>query len=304
MKTEQTNPQFPHSFNRRQFFLGGITGLGTLLSRDLLSGEEAEAIPTDNPTVHLKIDWPGRLPWGRGINIRAMKGTTWHERFKRAQAILSKEGGGLVYFPSGVYHFEDSLLLDDGIIIRGDPPQSVSDAKDERYAPTTRLEFPKYEARLRGEGTPIDTTFKGIYLKHPENGANCGLVDLNINRGHVHFSESENHECGGNRLVYGCVVRNAAVADPEVPNKKLGQHPWQRFPKWHWGAVEIKGQRNILIANNRLPPSTDDFIMPGYGLRARRQTDKSGIETVQYDVIFDYDNRPGLSISEYCIGAP
>lgn len=303
MTIEHRDFRFSRGVNRRRFVLAGIAGVGTLVSRDLLSGTETETVPTNNPTRHLKVRWTDSLQWERGVNIRAMKGDTWHERLERAQSILSQEGGGVVYFPAGVYHFKDSLCLNDGIIIRGEAPKMVSDAQDERYAPMTRFEFPKYEARLTGDGTPIETAFKGIYLKHPANGANCGLVDLYINRGHIHFSESEAHECRGNRLVYGCVVQNAAVADPEVPSSKIGQRPWQRFPRWHWGAVEVKGKQNILIANNRLPPSTDDFIMPGYVLKARQQTEDPGTERVEYDVLFDYDNRPGLSISDYCIGA-
>jgi hypothetical protein len=118
-----------------------------------------------------------------------------------------------------------------------------------------------------------------------------------VNRGHVHLGEGEDHRCGGNRIVFGCVFRNAAVADPAVPFVADGQHAWQRFTARHHAAVDVKASENLLVANNRLPKSgDDDFEMKGYVLRPSR-----GKRPV-YDVVFDYDNRPGLYVNHFCVG--
>lgn len=176
---------------------------------------------------------------------------------------------------------------------------------DSQYALATRFEFPKYEPSFSGSGTSIDTAFKGIYLEDPAEASNCGVVNIAINRGHVHFNESEGHRAGSNRLVCGCVMTNAAVADPRIPDTSIGQHAWQRYTKWHYSAIHVMSQENVLVANNRLAPSTDSFVMRGYVVRRhgvhRKKEDRGATE---YDVLFDYDNRPGITVNDYCIGAP
>jgi len=146
-------------------------------------------------------------------------------------------------------------------------------------------------SRVSRRRTPIHTAFKGIRLQSPEQASNCGVVNIATNRGHVDFQEGPQHRCGGNRLVYGCILRNAAVADTQVPDRKSGQRAWQRFTQRHRAAVSIKSAQNVLVANNRLPKSGEDnFTMKDYLL-------KDG----SFDVVFDYDNRPGLYVNDYAI---
>ena len=98
--------------------------------------------------------------------------------------------------------------------------------------------------------------------------------------------------------MFGCVLRNAAVADPAVPSAKVGQHPWQRFTARHHAAIDVKAEANVLIANNRLPQSGEaNFTMNGYVLldRKNKPTEIDG-------VVFDYDNRPGIYANHYGIG--
>lgn len=282
------------TFSRREFV---YTSAGLLLVPSWLN---AAALPTGNPLAGLKVAWTNQLKWNNVINISTIKGQGkyFDKRLKQAQAMLSKKGGGVVFFPAGQYHFADHIQLKDGIILRGADPITVTKAHDKAYRPPTRFEFPKYNAVQKGEGTPIDTAFKGIYLEEPAKASNCGIVNIDINRGHIHFSESEKHQCGSNRIVFGCVLRNAAVADPGIPNLKYNQQRWQRFTARHHAAIDVKGAENVLIANNRLPESGDDnFTMKGFLLKPRKDIDR-------YNVVFDYDNRPGLYINHYCIGGP
>ena len=284
---------------RREFIALTTAGAGTLLLPDWVIAAD---IPTDNPAAALQIAWTGELPWSHVIDITTISGSGkyWDQRLVEAQQQLTARGrGGVLYFPAGEYHFEHHIQLLDGVILRGAAPRGATSAHSNQYAPPTRFEFPQYQPSLKGAGTPIDTAFKGIYLKDPGKAANCGVVNITINRGHVHFEETEEHTCGGNRIVYGCVLRNAAVADPAIPSQKVKQHAWQRFTSRHHAAIDVKGSENILVANNRLPESGDDnFTMPGFLLKpARGSADR-------YDVVFDYDNRPGLYVSHYCVGGP
>ena len=255
--------------------------------------------PTTDPAKSLKLEWTGKLRWGNVLDITTLGGDDkyWDKRLAKAQSMIASRGGGVVYFPKGRYHFSDHIRLKDGVVIRGETPPAKSTAHDKNYSPPTRFEFPKYVPMFKGKGTPIDTAFKGITVENPAGGANCGVVNIDINRGHIHFGEADGHKCGANRIVYGCVLRNAAVADPRVPGKKYKQHAWQRFTARHHAAIDVTASQNILIANNRLPESGDDnFTMKGFLLKPSRGSKD------RYDVVFDYDNRPGMYVGHYCIG--
>lgn len=206
-------------------------------------------------------------------------------------------GGGVVYFPAGRYEFSDHIKIKDGVILRGAEPHGTKTAKDESYRPATQFEFPKYKPTFTENGTPIETAFKGIYLDNPNEGGRSGVVNIAINRGHIHFGEGDDHRCGSHRIVFGCLLLNAAVADPAVPYLADGQKTWQRFTARHHAAIDAKAKENLLIANNRLPKSGDDnFVMRSFILQKTRD------KTPVYDVTFDYDNRPGLYVNHYCVG--
>lgn len=258
------------------------------------SGELSRAVPTGNPAAKYALTWTDDIKWSRVVCIDEFRGGSLEERFDKAQAAVAAQGGGVVYFPPGVYRFENSLRLKDGVVIRGAEPEGATDARKEAYNPPTRFEFPEYIPTFEGKGTPIDTAFKGIYIGDPETASNCGVVNIAINRGHIDFQEGPDHKCGRNRIVYGCLLRNAAVADPQIPDTKGGQHLWQRFTQRHHAAIAVRAAENILAANNRLPESAEDnFVMKGYLIKGQ-----------PFDVVFDYDNRPGLYINSYALGGP
>lgn len=288
-------PESP--LTRRNFIYVSAAGAGSLLLPEHLMAAD---IPTSNPVASYQLAWTDQLNWSNVLDITTIKGSGkyWDKRLVAAQRQLASQGsGGVVYFPAGEYHFEEHLHVLDGVILRGATPRGSASAHSERFNPPTRFEFPQYKPSFKGKGTPIDTAFKGIYLKDPATAGNCGVVNVDINRGHIHFEETEDHKCGGGRIVFGCVLRNAAVADPRIPSQKVTQHAWQRFTSRHHAAIDVKGSENILVANNRLPESGDDnFTMKDFLLKpARGSADR-------YDVVFDYDNRPGLYVSHYCVG--
>ncbi len=254
------------------------------------------AAPTANPAARYSLDWIARLPWSCVVNLAEVAGASDDERLERAQQQLGAQGG-VVYLPAGVYRFRDSIRLRDGVILRGEPPER-DDARRDDYRLGTRLEFPAYRFQADGDGEPIESAFKVIELANPENGGGCGLVHLHIEHARIHWREADGFQSRPGRLVYGCVVRHAATADPAVPDRAIGQHGWQRFTARHSAAIEIEAAGDVLVANNRLAPSSENFVMNGYRLKHKN-------ETIDVDgVVFDYDNRPGIYVNHFSLGGP
>lgn len=289
-------PEFDPS--RRRFLAAASASAGSLLLPD--EAAFAADAPTDDPLAAYKLDWTGQVKWATVVDVTRVKGETTDERLAAAQALVAMKGGGVVYFPAGTYRFRDSIKLLDRVVLRGADPGPVAAADNERFSPPTKFEFPRYEFTPEGGGVPILKAFKGIYLAEPATASNVGVVHIDLNRGHIHFHDdgTEKHKAGGNRFVVGCVLRNAAVADPAVPNLEIRQKPWQRFTARHHAAIAVKAGANLLVANNRLPRSGDDnFTMTGFVLLGpgRKETAVDG-------VVFDYDNRPGIYANHYGIG--
>lgn len=257
------------------------------------------APPADNPLAALKLAWTARLPWDRTLDITTMagEGEFWDARLEAAQARLVHQGGGVIYFPPGEYRFQEDIRLRNGIILRGAPPERVARAHEAKFAPPARLEFPRYQPIFSANGTPVSTAFKGIVLGDPATAANCGVVHLSLNRGYINLGEGEGRHCGANRLVFGCLIRNAAGVEPGIPAADGSQPGWLRYPAKFRAAIRVHAAENALVANNRLPKSGDDnFLMKEYPLLDRKK------QTVMFEVLFDYDNRPGIYVNHHCLG--
>lgn len=278
---------------------------------------QAAEVPTDNPVAsHYKSapdvvpDWIGGLPWDRVVNISDFKGDN-DTRLAKAQQTLDGKGG-VVFFPAGTYAFENDILLEQGVVLRGADPKGHAKQKD--YQPGTRFEFVKYQPSMKGSGTPIDTAFRKITLGDAATVGNCGVVNIAINRAHIYFPEAEQHDTAANRLIFGCLLRNTAAADPTVPNAKYGHQPHQRFTARHRAAIHVFAGENLFVANNRIAKSGDDnftverysliHVLDGHSQRFRlgsKQPHK--VITIEEGVEFDYDNRPGIYANYFGIGA-
>ena len=91
-----------------------------------------------------------------------------------------KQGGGVVYFPAGVYAFNDMIRLESHVIIRGATPNGMRTARDGEYKPPARFKFPKYVPKCEGDGSPKESAFKGIELKEPNKTTHCGVINIDI----------------------------------------------------------------------------------------------------------------------------
>jgi hypothetical protein len=167
----------------------------------------------------------------------------------------------VVFFPAGSYRFRSDIRLLNGVILRGAEPAGATSARDEKFSPPSRIEFPKYTPTFTGSGAPVDAAFKGIVLAEPATAANCGVVHLALNRGCVTLAEADGHRCGANRFVFGCVLRNAAGVMTEVPNAQQNQPAWLRYTHKFRPAIRVHASENALVANNHLPKSDYDIYV-------------------------------------------
>lgn len=288
-------------FDRRQFLATTAAGLGGLLFDGRLQAAWTDSLPTDNPLAHLNLPWTTQIKWANVVDVTRARGQDIMQKLGNAQTELAARGGGVIYFPPGVYRITDTIRLHDGIVLRGATPGPVTDARDENYAPPSRLEFPRYVFKAEGDGTPLDTAFKGIHLEEPATASNCGVVNLDLDYGHLLFGEGPGHLCGRNRIVFGCRLRNAALPNKDVPDLALGQHPWQRYTAtYDRAAIQLFTAENAVVANNRLPRGGEaNFTMNGYLL-----FDRTNKPVAVDGVVFDYDNRAGIYLNHYGIGGP
>ena len=218
-----------HGLARRRFIHSAVVlgAAGLWLPR----WARAAAMPNTNPTRDLRLAWTDKLRWDFAVDITSVAGAGefWDERLEQAQRAVVAKGGGVVFFPAGTYRFAGDIKLHSGAILRGSEPEGTTSAREEKFSLPSKLEFPKYTPGFTGSGTPVDAAFKGIVLADPATAANCGVVHLALNRGCITFAEADGHRCGANRLVFGCVLRNAAGVMAEVPNAQQNQPAWLRY---------------------------------------------------------------------------
>ncbi len=278
---------------------------------------EPPAPPRNDPVAHYGLAWTGDFVWDRVLPVTAVEGADWDARIRAGCARLAAEGGGVLYLPAGDYELSDHIRLPSGVVLRGAapvatgtrnyrigrPPAPVCDAHDRRFRPPTRLLFPRYRFAAEGEGTPIADAFKGILLAGREAGRQVGVVHLAIEHGHLRLGSRETLAADwhgerdtGRFLVFGCLLRNSAVAGTDVPRE--WQHPWQRWSDPRVGAITAFASADVLVANNRVPLSgDDDFIMPGYRVYSSIRARRKGEDPIAREVRFDYDNRSGVRVN-------
>ena len=117
----------------------------TLIPLLLIAASAFAQVPADNPVATHYAGpegypaWTDSVAWERAIDMSTYaNGRTNFEKFENARDELAKQGGGVLYYPAGVYDFSDmpadgpkgrGLLLRSGIVIRGEAPKSGADAR-------------------------------------------------------------------------------------------------------------------------------------------------------------------------------
>lgn len=172
------------------------------------------AQPTDNPVTKFypglgQYDWTDQLAWSNVMTTSATPddGLDDLATVEAEIATLSGQGGGVLYFPAGVYNFSDDLTLMDGVVLRGvqpgdgyvadnldpnrepeNPVAEVDNAKSSLFALDTHFEFPPF---VLDKASPMDPNdaFKMITTENTLTDSNIGVVWIDINRARVQFMD-------------------------------------------------------------------------------------------------------------------
>jgi hypothetical protein len=275
--------------------------LKQLLPILLLAGAvSAQTVPTDNPVAThygwTQYPWTDDIFWGHVFNIADFPGSTLTGRFTAARNAASAVGGGVIYFPAGTYHFEDTIRLTNGIVLRGAAPTNgIFDARVAGFDPPSKLVFPQYNPTFTGSGTPNSTAFKRITVAAGDTDSNLGLVWLDVNRAAINLQGAMNSGRNRNIVVFGVRNNNVAEASPDVPASF--QPAWSRYSYRFAANIRIQAYANVLVANNRLNDNiTDNFNQPGYVVT---NTTSGGLTTFTDGsrVPFHYGNHYGIVVN-------
>lgn len=244
-------------------------------------------VPTNNPFHDRSngIHWTDSLAWKNVINVKDvpnaidLKGnvdsTIFHDLMKK----VSKNGGGVLFFPKGKYFFKYNIHLVNDVILRGADLEGVKKANKKGFRPPTEFLFPKYNPTFEGNGTPKITAFK---LIRGENCKNVGIINLDINRGGINYT-------GENLMIFG--IRSNNVANPKfVYLAQFKGFGWQRYPDASSGNIIVTSKRS-LIANCRLNDAiTDDFEMDNF-------MTNEGFVFKKIKIKFQYALQQGIKIN-------
>ena len=231
-------------------------------------------VPTDNPYTAqygLSTHWSDSIAWTNAVSVQGVEGVVLPGNkvdslaFHQLMEELHQDGGGVIFFPAGIYYFDFDVSLYSKVVLRGQTP-AESWAQQSAFKPPTHFAFPRYVARCSGSGTSNATAFKKI-THATKSSENFGLVHLDINRAIIDFYVNDFDKYHQNVLLFGVRQNNAAMPDPEFPSSiQIDEgRGWQRWPAWYKENVVICTKGQSTVVNCRLNDSiTDNFLQPNY----------------------------------------
>jgi predicted esterase len=273
-----------------------------LISRPLW----AQSVPTGNPVKMTEATaWTSRFAWTNVTPATTVKGLlgadnqvdslVLHQTTRR----LAEAGGGVLYFPAGTYTFGYSLTLFDGVVLRGEAINGMTDATSDLFLPPTRFEFPRYRATLSRShpdtllfiDEPNNSAFKVIGIA-PGQGNGIGLVDLDIDHATIDFRAAANEPGRQQMLLVNLRQNNAVLPDPGIPTQRQRtlNHAWQRWPNKAVASINLDAAANCLISNCRLNDKPEDNYRQ-YGF-----TTDDGHSFDGARAVFDYTDHAGIRV--------
>lgn len=261
--------------------------------------------------------WTDSLRWERSFvatdfGIWPNDGLADDTATRLAMDSLSRSGGGVLYFPGGTYDFLNDLLVPTGVVLRGDDPVGITDARQAGYQPSTRFEFPAYifdPTYNNGRGYPNSSAFKRF---RGANGRvrNAGLVNIDLNRAGISFGAEFGVPAGWptntpialnrNIIIFGTRTNNVGGTTAAVPDTTF-QHKWQRHQNVFTNNIGVFVGRNACVVNNRcndiagMGGQDDSFEQDGYIVKKWPFT---GYDTLRNGKAwFRYTDHYGISVN-------
>jgi hypothetical protein len=231
--------------------------------------------PTDNPIATFYSGpegypaWTDDIRWSKVINMKTYtNGKNHYERFVNACQDLNKTGGGVLYYPAGLYKFTDKrgkgLELPPGVVIRGDaPPAGRNSAGEGNLDPPTRLEFP---LRDRG-GVKVPDDWSLLTVQVPEGKfvrdvGPIGVAWVHLVGATIAFGPDVewNKTWGKADSLLGKTIKESWVL-----HEPTGTHPIDALAGG--GKKYQGGARGRFVFGCKLEDAAvlDDFSDPGYG---------------------------------------
>ncbi len=234
--------------------------------------EPGLAPPTDNPVATFYAGpegypaWTDRIAWHRVIDMSAYRrGATEFERFENARDELHAAGGGVLYYPAGVYDFSDrpahgpggrGLMLRSGVVIRGQPPPRGEDRAVGADGIRLGTRFVLgYQERDGGE-VPLDWNLIGLLPSPGERLADVrdvGICHVHLDGGVVFFGPDFDWAEGATWATAGS-WRSAFVKPAWADRVPDGTHPGDPFMA---GPVVLRSN------GGRDPDGTPFAVAPG-----------------------------------------
>lgn len=273
----------------------------TLFPKNLLGCGSPSGGPQDNPIASRygkqAYSWTDEIKWSCVYNINDFTGSTLIDRYNFALDVTAANGGGVIYFPAATYEFTDNIYLKDGIVIRGETPDTRN-AFSSTYSPPTKFIFPKYEPKFSGLGTPNNTAFKKIYATFPNADSNIGIVNVDINRAGIDILGNIDKSKNQNIVIYGIRSNNVADPIPWVPYQDF-QAASMRYSDPRTANIKINAYANVLVSNNRLNDAiTDNYPQPNYNVTSDENW--SNITYLEPEQVpFNYGNHFGIVVNRF-----
>lgn len=279
------------------------------------ASQAQSVIPIDNPyktRYGTEGHWTDSLPWQKvwqiaDFGVMPNDGLADDSLVALALDSLAATGGGVMYFSGGVYDFKDHLLVPNGVILRGDNPLGVQDARQPGYTLTTRFEFPQYifdTLANNGAGTANSTAFKRVMSKDGRV-SNAGIVNIDLNRAGISFRSEYlpgpvMRTVTRNIIVWGTRTNNVADPSPWVPEPTF-QKPWQRHSYVFTSNISVMVNRNAVVANNLVNDlagyggQDDSFGMDNYVIKTWPFRGYELLPATK--AIFCYTDHHGISVN-------
>jgi hypothetical protein len=219
--------------------------------------------PTDSPTATAygrgTYAWADAMVnWNCTYNIKDYYTGDADAAFAAAQADAVKQGGGVIFFPSGSYAFLENITIASNVVIRGEPTAAAAKngKKPGPLSPATVFTCP-------------NRAHQGIWNFDPA-ATNIGVVNVLLDQCAIMFwpglkttsyspmlsmwwfSATDIEGMGSNKLVMGNVVRDVSLG------QSLLSKSGNIYPYIFSIAVGVYSDKNALVANNLLPASTRD----------------------------------------------
>ncbi|MFA0963323.1 glycosyl hydrolase family 28-related protein [Roseivirga sp. BDSF3-8] len=301
------------------FLRCGLLALAVLILPAAGSLAVAQA-PVDNPVAaryDLQDHWTDEISWQQVVVANEVEGLVGEGSvvdsaiMRQAMLDISADGGGVLYFPAGTYHFTSDLSIPTGVVLRGESPATETEAKGVIYMLNTLFDFPKYKPTMSRQemdtvvfvDIPNSTAFKLITAD--EGAEKIGLVNLDINRGMIDFhnrgvmadTSAQDYQTGTTSLydkvvIYGNNQTNVAMPDPRIPSvnmRHIGQL-WQRWPLHEASNINIMVKKYAIVANNRLNDKVEDTFRQ-FGYLADNGMNFDGARAT-----FDYGDHNGITV--------